>query len=511
MSRFTLIFLTLALLVFPALAPAQTPDNSATQSPTASGAKDTVLFDFENGNFDGWTLSGDCWDKQPATVKTFIDRQGNPLVSGIVGKGYLTTLFKSAATTGKAVSKEFTIDKPFLTFRIGGGYYPKEACLNLIVDGKIARSETGNDSAELTPASWDVYAFTGKTAHLEVVDATANEKRGYIMADAALLTERPQLAKNIILSELTPVHIKVVNFIKIPQNMTDCRIIVYNRLPLPTAWCANPSQIKWLPSEGKVQNDPRSFDGSFQCQPYKSQAMVWDSQQTGANTPSTVVCDYNLTLAHRIFDAARYEHLTPSSLASLPPDLRDEVKSIQSKINPEILKMAQSQIKSDKRLVVFLQAASNFCCQEVKRGVTDSHGKSIGRYDAEISFKERKGWCGPQSSLFRAFCSAVGIPAREVSGYALKRIELVDGEVNMSDLRGLPDPNKDGNAHIWAEVYLPSVGWVEINIGAANCFDVPSTFIKVSGIEAPYVLYHDKQGRQTSDPFAAHITVNVRK
>ena len=141
MSRLTLIFLTLALFIPPALAPAQTPNTNITQNPKPKVQNDTVLFDFENGNFDGWTLSGDCWDKQPATVKTFIDRQGNPLVSGIVGKGYLTTLFKSAATTGKAVSKEFTIDKPFLTFRIGGGCYPKEACLNLIMDGKIVRSE----------------------------------------------------------------------------------------------------------------------------------------------------------------------------------------------------------------------------------------------------------------------------------------------------------------------------------------------------------------------------------
>ena len=157
----------------------------------AASTKDTILFDFESGNFDGWTLTGDCWDAQPATAKTFVDRQGNPLVTGIVGKGYLTTLFKNAATTGKAVSKDFTIDKPFLTFRIGGGYYPKKACLNLIVDGKIVRTETGNDSAILLPAYWDVYALIGKIAHLEIVDATANPNRGYVMVDDLHLSAVP--------------------------------------------------------------------------------------------------------------------------------------------------------------------------------------------------------------------------------------------------------------------------------------------------------------------------------
>ena len=92
----------LALGGVPALAPAQTPNTNTTQNPKPPVQTDTVLFDFENGAYDGWTLTGDCWDTHPATVKTFIDRQGNPLVTGIVGNGYLTTLYQSAATTGQS-------------------------------------------------------------------------------------------------------------------------------------------------------------------------------------------------------------------------------------------------------------------------------------------------------------------------------------------------------------------------------------------------------------------------
>lgn len=184
-SRLSRLALTFALSILPTLSLAQTSN-----TPTATPSKDIVLFDFEAGNFDGWTLTGDCWDKAPATPKTFTDKQGRSVVSGIVGNGYLTTLYKNAATTGKAVSKNFTIDKPFLTFKIGGGRYPKEACLNLLVDGKIVRTETGADSATLVPAYWDVSAFMGKTAHLEMVDATPNQQRGYIMLDDLRLSER---------------------------------------------------------------------------------------------------------------------------------------------------------------------------------------------------------------------------------------------------------------------------------------------------------------------------------
>lgn len=133
------------------------------------------------------------WDKQPATPKTFVDKSGRSAVSGIIGNGYMTTFHAKLGNTatGKAISKDFPIDKPFLTFKIGGGRLPKEACLNLLIDGKIVRTETGFDSPDLRPVYWDVYAFIGKTAHLEIVDTTASQQRSYIMVDDLCLSSRP--------------------------------------------------------------------------------------------------------------------------------------------------------------------------------------------------------------------------------------------------------------------------------------------------------------------------------
>ena len=78
-SHLSRLALLLALFALPTLSTAQTP-NTQIAAPT----KDTVLFDFEAGNFDGWTLTGDCWDKAPATPKTFTDKQGNSPDSAIV-------------------------------------------------------------------------------------------------------------------------------------------------------------------------------------------------------------------------------------------------------------------------------------------------------------------------------------------------------------------------------------------------------------------------------------------
>jgi len=85
-SRLYCFALVVALSVLPMLSLAQTPNTQ-----TAAPSKDIVLFDFESGNFDGWTLSGDCWDIAPATPKTFLDKQGRSVVSGIVGNGCLYT------------------------------------------------------------------------------------------------------------------------------------------------------------------------------------------------------------------------------------------------------------------------------------------------------------------------------------------------------------------------------------------------------------------------------------
>ncbi len=155
---------------------------------TVFDAKDLLLEDFENG-WSGWTFTGNCWDEAPASDATFAGR-----ITGFQGKHFLCTLHPRLgnAATGKAVSKEFTIEKPFINFLIGGGNYPGDACLNLVVDGKVVRTATGDDSADLRQSGWDVSLLIGKKAHLEVVDTTRSPERGYIMVDEITFASLPR-------------------------------------------------------------------------------------------------------------------------------------------------------------------------------------------------------------------------------------------------------------------------------------------------------------------------------
>ena len=85
--------------------------------------------------------------------------------------------------TGKAVSKEFTIKKPLITFLIGGGNHPGQTCFNLVVNSRTVRTQTGNGSADLSPALWNVGDLMGQRGHLEVVDNSQSADRGYVMID----------------------------------------------------------------------------------------------------------------------------------------------------------------------------------------------------------------------------------------------------------------------------------------------------------------------------------------
>ena len=182
MNRRDFLLSSTALALSPSLSAGQ-------EKPLASAAKgDLVFADFESGTYDGWTLEGNCWTPEP-----YSDRYFPGKITGYQGKRFLCTLHptKGSAAKGKAVSKEFTIERPFINFLIGGGNHPNEACLNLTVDGKIVRTVTGDDSATLRPVCWDVTNLLGIRANLEVTDQTKSSERGYIMVDNIMFSERP--------------------------------------------------------------------------------------------------------------------------------------------------------------------------------------------------------------------------------------------------------------------------------------------------------------------------------
>lgn len=91
---------------------------------------------------------------------------------------------------GTLTSPKFTILRRYLNFWIGGGNHPGETCMNLVVEGKVVRTETGRNSSVLRAVSWDVSEFRHKEAHLEIVDRNQGGW-GHVSIDWPLLSESP--------------------------------------------------------------------------------------------------------------------------------------------------------------------------------------------------------------------------------------------------------------------------------------------------------------------------------
>ncbi|MBX7256017.1 MAG: glycoside hydrolase family 32 protein [Candidatus Hydrogenedentes bacterium] len=156
-----------------------------------SFADSTVLADFEDTDYGAWKVTGDAFGTHPARGTL----QGQMDVTGFKGKALVNSFHNGDGATGTLTSPEFVIDKPCISFLIGGGKYPGETCMDLLIDGKQVRTSTGpNDvpggSERLRWQSWDVREFAGKKATIQIVDKRTGGW-GHINVDQIVLGDEP--------------------------------------------------------------------------------------------------------------------------------------------------------------------------------------------------------------------------------------------------------------------------------------------------------------------------------
>ena len=140
-------------------------------------AADKVIAQFEGDTYGEWTAEGTAFGTGPAKGTL----PGQMKVSGYIGKGLVNSFYGGDGATGTLTSPTFTIDHKHISFLIGGGGWKEKTCMNLLVDGKVARTATGPNvvpggSEALDLASWDVSELIGKTAQIQIVD---NQKGGW--------------------------------------------------------------------------------------------------------------------------------------------------------------------------------------------------------------------------------------------------------------------------------------------------------------------------------------------
>ncbi len=160
----------------------------ATGSPSPA-APPTVFADFEGGNYGAWTVEGAAFGSGPA-AGTLPNQQP---VSGFTGRGLVNTYLGGDTPQGRLLSPEFTLERPFISFLIGGGSHAGQTCINLRVDGTVVRTATGRDQERLLPHNWDVRDLRGRRARIEIVDA-ASGPWGHINVDQIEFRDEPMSA-----------------------------------------------------------------------------------------------------------------------------------------------------------------------------------------------------------------------------------------------------------------------------------------------------------------------------
>jgi fructan beta-fructosidase len=164
---------------------------------SAPPSTDIVIVDFEQPTYGNWVTTGTAFGTAPAQG-TLPNQQ---TVSGYQGSGLVNSFNGGDSTTGTLTSPPFVITKPYLNFLIGGGNILGQECLNLIISNVIMKTATGANSETLTPQQWDVSAYLGQTATLQIVDS-ATGSWGHINVDQIVLSDTvfPSLSRTLLLT-----------------------------------------------------------------------------------------------------------------------------------------------------------------------------------------------------------------------------------------------------------------------------------------------------------------------
>jgi len=150
----------------------------------AAEGGDILIADFEGKTYgEGWKVEGAAFGKAPAKGTL----GGQMQVTGFEGKGLVNSFLGGDRPKGKLTSPEFTIERDYIKFLIGGGGHKGKTCMNLLVDGKVVLTATGintqaGGSEFLNWENWDVKKYKGKTAVLQIVD-DASSGWGHINVD----------------------------------------------------------------------------------------------------------------------------------------------------------------------------------------------------------------------------------------------------------------------------------------------------------------------------------------
>lgn len=148
-----------------------------------------IFADFESG-LQGWTAVGNAFANAPTAGA---HPEQSP-VKGFEGQYLLNSFSDKDKATGTLTSSPFTISNSYINFMLAGGQFDGKLGMNLLVDGKVVRTATGQNSENFQLHSWDVADLKGQQAVVQVIDQIS-ENWGHIYLDQIVFSDKAASSK----------------------------------------------------------------------------------------------------------------------------------------------------------------------------------------------------------------------------------------------------------------------------------------------------------------------------
>ncbi|MGJ8695829.1 MAG: DUF7133 domain-containing protein [Verrucomicrobiaceae bacterium] len=154
---------------------------------TSLHAKDVLFEAFESDGFGEWKVEGSAFGLSPTAASP----DGlNGKVQNYANDYYVSSAHQGDASVGTLTSPGFTIDLPYLAFLVSGGQHPGKTTVQLLLDGKVAMQNSGQNDLVMRPVVWNLADHKGKKAQIRIKD-DHREAWGIINADHFIFTDYP--------------------------------------------------------------------------------------------------------------------------------------------------------------------------------------------------------------------------------------------------------------------------------------------------------------------------------
>lgn len=166
---------------------------------SSCSSREILISDFDGSSYDRWATEGEAFGTSP--LKTTGSGEGqNVVVQGGYGKtgdGYVGTTLTNPELTGTLTSPIFLAERRFLVFLMSGSNYPDSLCVNLLQNGEVVQTKTGDNERFLAWSFFDLKDLKGKNIQIQIVDNVVGQ-RSRLQVDYFYLTNvLPMVEKSI--------------------------------------------------------------------------------------------------------------------------------------------------------------------------------------------------------------------------------------------------------------------------------------------------------------------------